>query len=443
MRVNVNMPQLGESVAEGTIIKWLKQVGDSIEKDEDILEISTDKVDSEIPSPAAGILVEILAQEGETVEVGKPIAVIETDVSQAKAVEKPAKVPEAMEAKEEAPAAPAVAYGTGPGEEAVTVKRKPEKEKPVETKGKRFYSPLVRKIAEEESISEAELNSIDGTGAGGRVTKKDIEAYIAQRGAAPPPPKPAPPAITPLPVPAAPAAPPSIGEGEEIVPMDIMRQKIAEHMVKSAFTAPHVTSVSEADMSNIVTFRERNKKEFERREGFKLTYTPIIIEAAIKAIKEYPWLNASLDGNNIIVKHYVNMGIAVALENGLIVPVIKGADGMNLLALARAVHDLSERARTKRLNPDEVHGSTFSITNPGIFGNLFGSPIINQPNLAILGIGAIVKRPVVVADDAITVRPMMYLSLSYDHRIIDGALAGQFLERLVYHMENYDRESII
>jgi 2-oxoglutarate dehydrogenase E2 component (dihydrolipoamide succinyltransferase) len=443
MRVNVNMPQLGESVAEGTILKWLKQVGDTVEKDEDILEISTDKVDSEIPSPAAGVLVEILAQEGETIEVGKPIAVIETDASQAKVVEKPAEPAKEEAAKEKAPAAPAVAYGTGPGEEAVTVKRKPDKEKAVVATEKRFYSPLVRKIAEEESISQAELDSIAGSGASGRVTKKDLEAYLEKRGKAPVPAKAVPAVKAPVVQPEAPAASPTVGEGEEIVPMDVMRQKIAEHMVKSAFTAPHVTSVSEADMSNIVKFRERHKAEFQRREGFKLTYTPIIIEATIKALKEYPWLNASLDGENIIVKHYVNMGMAVALENGLIVPVIGGADGMNLLALARAVNDLSERARTKRLSPDEVHGSTFSITNPGVFGNLFGSPIINQPNLAILGIGAIVKRPVVVGDDAITVRPMMYLSLSYDHRIIDGALAGQFLERLVYHMENYDLDATI
>ena len=234
-----------------------------------------------------------------------------------------------------------------------------------------------------------------------------------------------------------------IGEGEEVIPMDIMRRKIAEHMVRSAYTAPHVTSVSETDMSNIVLFRERSKKAFEQREGFKLTYTPIIIEVTIRALKEFPYVNASLEGENIILKHYINIGLAVAVEGGLIVPVIKGADGMSLLALARATNDLSERSRTKRLNPDEVHGSTFSITNPGIFGNLFGTPIINQPNAAILGVGAIVKRPVVVNGDAITVRPMMYLSLSYDHRLIDGALAGQFLQRLVHHTESYDPDITI
>jgi 2-oxoglutarate dehydrogenase E2 component (dihydrolipoamide succinyltransferase) len=214
-------------------------------------------------------------------------------------------------------------------------------------------------------------------------------------------------------------------------------------MVKSAFTAPHVTSVSEADMTNIVAFRERLKSSFEAREGYKLTYTPIIIECVIKALKDYPYLNSSIDGENIILKHYINMGIAVALENGLIVPVIKGADGMNLRSLAKAVNDLSVRARTKRLSPDDVHGSTFSITNPGIFGNLFGTPIINQPNVAILGLGAIVKRPMIIEGDAITIRSMMYLSLSYDHRIIDGALGGQFLQRVVHYLENFDPKTTI
>ncbi len=442
MRVNVIMPQLGESVAEGTIVKWLKKVGDPIQRDENILEISTDKVDSEIPAPASGILVEILAQEGETIPIGKPIAVIETDVAQAKA----APVPPAKAPAEQKTEAPAVAYGAEPG--ATRIVKRPAAGKASEAAPKRFLSPLVKSIAQAEGITNEELDRITGTGAGGRLTKSDLQNYLEQRKSRPKPmaARPAavlpPAAATPAPAPT-PGIPAIPGEGEEVIPMDIMRRRIAEHMVKSAFTAPHVTSVSEADMTNIVAFRERLKSSFEAREGYKLTYTPIIIECVIKALKDYPYLNSSIDGENIILKHYINMGIAVALENGLIVPVIKGADGMNLRSLAKAVNDLSVRARTKRLSPDDVHGSTFSITNPGIFGNLFGTPIINQPNVAILGLGAIVKRPVVIEGDAITIRSMMYLSLSYDHRIIDGALGGQFLQRVVHYLENFDPKTTI
>lgn len=449
MRVNVIMPQLGESVAEGTIVKWMKKVGDRIEKDENILEISTDKVDSEIPAPAAGVLVEILAQEGDTIEVGKPIAVIETDVSQAKVAAKPPKPPK-EKAKEEKVEVPSVPYGTTGGE-VIEVHLPPKHEEPAKEEGRRFYSPLVRKIAKEEGISDEELDRIAGSGAGGRITKADLEAYLEQKKVAVAPPPPTREEIQLPPGAAAPAPPPSPppieprvpGAGEEIFPMDIMRRRIAEHMVKSAFTAPHVTSVSEADMTNVVNFREKNKRAFEEREGYKLTYTPIIIEATIRALKDYPYLNASVDGENVILKHYINIGVAVALESGLIVPVIKGADGMNLRGLARAVNDISVRARTKRLSPDEVHGSTFSITNPGIFGNLFGTPIINQPNVGILGLGAIVKRPVVSGGDAITIRPMMYLSLSYDHRLVDGALGGQFLQRVVHYLETFDSNSSV
>ncbi len=440
MRVNVIMPQLGESVAEGTIIKWLKSAGDLVERDENILEISTDKVDSEIPSPATGILVEILAQEGETIPIGKPIAVIETEAAQAQALPKAATP--TTKAKETEPKA---AYAAEPGE--VKVVKRPEAKPETTREGKRFYSPLVKKMAEAEGITPAELDRISGSGAEGRVTKQDAINYLEKRKAAP---ARIAPKLTPvLASHMKPAEPPlrveslHVGAGEEIVPMDIMRKRIAEHMVKSAFTAPHVTSVSEADLTHIVHFRERNKTSFEAREGFKLTYTPIIIEATIKALKDFPYLNASIDGENIILKHYVNFGVAVALENGLIVPVIKGADGMNLLALARAVNELSSRARSKRLSPDDVHGSTFSMTNPGIFGNLMGTPIINQPNVAILGTGAIQKRAIVLDNDAIAVRSMIYLSLSYDHRIIDGALGGQFLQRLVYYLESFDPNTTI
>ncbi|MFH1861396.1 MAG: dihydrolipoamide acetyltransferase family protein [bacterium] len=436
MRVNVIMPQLGESVAEGTILKWLKQVGDKIQKDENILEISTDKVDSEIPSLASGILVEILAQEGATVPVNQPIAVIETEVEKAVIVAKPTIKPAP---KEKAISAPATQPET-------TVFRKPVVTAPIPSAGSRFYSPLVRSISQTEGITEAELDSIVGSGINGRVTKKDLEEFIARKKSGAPieiikPTKAT--TVSALPLRSTPTPPPTLSVGEEIIPMDVMRKRIAEHMVRSAYTAPHVTSVSEADMTSMVQFRESSKKSFEAREGFKLTYTPIIIEVVIKTLKEYPYLNASLDGDNIILKHYINIGVAVALESGLIVPVIKGADGMNLLALARAVNDLSSRARTKRLSPDDVHGSTFSVTNPGVFGNLIGTPIINQPNVAILGLGAIVKRPVVIAGDAIVIRSMMYLSLSYDHRLIDGAHAGQFLQRIVHYLEAYDSETTI
>lgn len=409
MRVNVIMPQLGESVAEGTIVKWLKKVGDAVQRDENILEISTDKVDSEIPAPASGILVEILAPEGETIPIGRPIAVIESDVAQAK-VAAPSQAPPA---------------------------------------GRRFYSPLVRSMAQAEGISDAELDRIMGSGAEGRLTKADLIAYLEQRKAVRPAAAPVRPAA--VQVVTATAPPPSgaptpasaPGEGQEIVPMDIMRRKIAEHMVRSAHTAAHVTSLAEADMSNVVRFRERAKKAFEEREGFKLTYTPIIVEAVVKALKEYPYLNASVEGENIILRHYVNFGVAVSLENGLIVPVVKRADMMNLLALARAINDLSTRARSKRLSPEEVHGATFTLTNPGIFGNLFGTPIINQPNVAILGTGVIKKRPVVIEGDAIAIRHMMYMSVTYDHRLIDGALGGQFLQRVVHYLEGFDPETTI
>lgn len=452
MRVNVNMPQLGESVAEGTIVKWLKKVGDPVQRDEDILEISTDKVDSAIPSPATGILVEILAQEGETIGIGKAIAVIETDISQVKAKKNvaPEKAADAEPAAEtvQKKEVEQVAYAADAGE--VKVVRTTRDGMPGAGKGQpRFYSPLVKKIAQEERIPDAELDAIEGSGAGGRVTKEDLMNYLAKRRKGAPAVEPIKTALPPLEppplatVPSKPAIPPVIGQGEEIIPMDNMRRRIAEHMVKSKFTAPHVFSVAEVDMTRVINFREKVKQLFEAREGFKFTITPIIIEASVKALKEFPLVNSSVDGENIILKHYINIGIAVALENGLIVPVIKGADGMNLLALARAANDLSVRARNKRLSPDEVTGSTFSLTNFGVFGNIFGAPIINQPNVAILGIGAVKKRPVVIEGDAIAVRSMLYLSISYDHRIVDGALGDQFLQRIRHYLENFDPDTTL
>lgn len=423
-QIDMVMPQMGESIAEGTILKWLKSVGDKIERDETILEISTDKVDSEIPAPATGVIAKILVEEGKTVGVGTPIAVIETDAAasgngkaEKTEAQKPAEqaVAPALAAPEAKPAAPAESGGE------------------VAREGKRFYSPLVREIAKQENISMAELEAVPGTGENGRVTKKDILAYVEQRQGKPPAPS-----IAPA-KPAAPAAAPVVYAQDrvEIVPMDNMRRRIAEHMVMSKQTSPHVYSVSMCDMTKIVNYRERVKNKFEESEGTKLTYTPFFIDAVVRAIKEFPLINSSIEGSNVLVKKFINIGIAVALENGLIVPVIKSADALNLVGLARATNDLANRARSKQLKPDEVQGGTFSITNMGSFGNLFGIPVINQPQVAILGIGAIRKTPVVIGE-GIAIRDMVYLSLSYDHRIIDGAYGGQFLQRVVENLEAFE-----
>jgi len=435
------MPQMGESIAEGTILKWLKKVGDKIERDETILEISTDKVDSEIPAPATGVLAKILVEEGKTVAVGTPIAVIETE-----AVAAAGDNGKAEQAAAPAPAASAPAMAV---EEPQPVAAAPAGGEVVRV-GTRFYSPLVREIAKQENISMAELEAIPGSGEGGRVTKKDILAYVEQRKAKPAVPAPAvspakPAAPVAAPAPAAPrpapTPPPAVTPYDqdrvEVVPMDNMRRRIAEHMVMSKHTSPHVYSVSVCDMTRIVKYRERVKNEFEQREGTKLTYTPFFLEACVRAIKEFPLINASIDGTNIIMKKAINLGVAVALENGLIVPVIKNADALNLVGLARATNDLAYRARNKQLKPDEVQGGTFSITNMGSFGNLFGIPVINQPQVAILGIGAIRKTPVVVGE-GIAIRDIVYLSLSYDHRLIDGAYGGQFLQRIVEHLEAFE-----
>jgi 2-oxoglutarate dehydrogenase E2 component (dihydrolipoamide succinyltransferase) len=462
MRVNVVMPQLGESVAEGTITKWLKNAGDKVVRDENILEISTDKVDSEIPATAGGILVEILAKEGETIPIGKPIAVIETEASQAKGASADEKKPAPPQGEkkpsgdgsqpggeqegEVAPQVPTVPYGTTESEIKI-IKRVHDTRAVEASETGRFYTPLIKKMAEELGVSLKELDGIQGSGAGGRVAKKDLTDYVEKKRTTAPlhpasGPSPRPQTQAPAELQAQTAAQ-AAGVGEEIIPLPNMRKRIAEHMVRSVQTSPHVTSVSEADMSNIVHWREKHKQAFEERQGFKLTYTPLIIEATIRGLKEFPYINASLDGDNIIVKHYINFGVAAAVENGLVVPVIKGADGMNLLSLARTINDLSERARTKRITVDELQGSTFSMTNPGIFGNLFGTPIINQPNVAILGVGAIKKRPIVLDGDAIAVRPMVYISLTYDHRLIDGAMAGKFLQKVVHYLETFDLETTI
>ena len=415
--VEMVMPQMGESITEGTILKWLKKEGDVVGNDEIILEISTDKVDSEIPTPVPGKIVKLLAQEGDVVEVGKPIALIEVqgEVARAEAaVRSTAKeVPEAVT------------------EKPVVKSEKTEKKKV--TGGNRFYSPVVMNIAREQGLSTDELAQIEGSGLNGRVTKKDILQYIEQRKAG--------------------SGQPVVGTvtGEtniftagptEVIPMDNMRKRIAEHMVRSKHTSAHVSLYTEVDMQAIETIVQNNKKSFKAREGFSLTYTPFIVEATVKALKEFPYLNASLEDDKIVLKKYYNIGIAVAVENGLIVPNIFNADSKNLLGLARAVYDIATRARNKKLKPDEIRNGTFSISNFGVFGTLVGFPVINQPQVAILGVGAVKKRAVVI-NDAIAIRPMMYLSLTIDHRLIDGAMGSQFLERIREHLENYDPEMVV
>ncbi|NUN70819.1 MAG: 2-oxoglutarate dehydrogenase, E2 component, dihydrolipoamide succinyltransferase [Bacteroidetes bacterium] len=420
--IDVIMPQMGESIAEGTITKWHKKVGDKIAKDETLLEISTDKVDSEIPAPAAGVLAEILFKEQTTVGVNTVIAKIASGSGAVVTAAPSAPAPVAAPAAAPAPAVHApVAHHAA---EAVP--------------SDRFYSPLVLNIARTEGVSMSELEAIPGSGANGRVSKNDILAYVQKKrsGGVPsvPAPKPSAPAYT-APKPAAPITYPA--GRVEIIKMDTMRKAIAEHMVRSKHTSAHVGSLSEADLTGIVKFREKHKAAFEKREGFNLTYTPFFLEAVVKAIKDFPMMNSSVDGDTIIIRKDVNLGVAVALENGLIVPVIKNAEQKNLAGIARSLNDLATRARNKKLMPDEVTGGTFTVTNPGGFGNLYGFPIINQPQVAILGVGAIKKRPVVI-DDAIAIRSMVYISMSYDHRIIDGALGGMFMQKVVHYLENFD-----
>jgi 2-oxoglutarate dehydrogenase E2 component (dihydrolipoamide succinyltransferase) len=434
MLTNVIMPQMGESIAEGTITKWLRKVGEQVGRDEPLFEISTDKVDAEIPSPAAGTLTQVLVQENETVGVNTVVAVIDGESSGAAA--SPARPEEEVVTPGGAPAAapPATAETVVLGAAAGGLAAPGEG-------GEVRTSPLVRRIAKEY---EVDLTQVPGTGLGGRISKKDILDYVERRrqaaaargftAAAPPAAAPA----ARAPITAPPPPPPSVAAGPtQVVPMTAMRRQIAEHMVASKRTSAHVYTVIEVEMSKVVETRERNREEFERRNNFKLTYTPFFVRATVEAIRDTPVINSSVEGTNIIYKRDVNVGIAVALETGLIVPVIKHADEKNFLGLARAVQDLAERARSKRLNVEDVQGGTFTITNPGSFGGLFGLPIINQPQVAILGVGAIEKRPV-VRDDAIAIRSMAYLSLSYDHRVVDGAVAEKFLARFKQVIEKWD-----
>lgn len=449
-QVELIMPKMGESIMEATILRWVKQIGDMVEVDDTVLEIATDKVDSEVPSPVAGILTQILFQENEVVPIGKVIAVLNTEAGAV-----PLSSPSVAEA--EAPAAAAAATPAGSPTEAPT-----EPTRLAANEGDRFYSPLVRNIAQQEGISMAELNALSGSGQQGRVTKKDILAYIEQRGqkhastAAPVYTSPAQPAAAPAaPAPALasepvskPVAPPVALDGNvEIIEMDRMRRLIADHMVMSKHTAPHVTSFVEVDVTPIVEWRNKAKGEFERKFNEKITFTPIFIEAVTKAIIDFPMINASVDGTRIIRKLDINVGMAAALPSGnLIVPVIKNADRLNLLGLTKAVNDLADRARKNQLKPEEIQGGTFTLTNVGTFGNVMGTPIINQPQVAILATGAIRKKPAVVETeygDLIAVRHLMFLSLSYDHRVVDGALGGSFLRRVADYLEAFDTKRLI
>lgn len=419
-KIEVIMPQLGESLTEGTIVKWYKKVGDPIKKDETLLEISTDKVDSEIPSPATGIVTKILFNEQDTVAIKTVIAEIETE-GEAK-IEPELPSPE-LEKKVEPTS-------------RITKIIKVEKPQTA-----RFYSPLVLNIARQEGISMEELEKIPGTGIGGRVSKKDIQNYLRNRQTKTITTEEAKPTISKIETTmkvvdtgdlAAKYPPPKY----EILQMSNILQKMAEHMVKSVAVSPHVQAISDCDITSIVNYREKFAEEFERNEGFKLTYTPFIAHAIVKALKEFPLVNSSIEGDKIIVKKFINLGMAVASDQGLIVPVIKNADEKNFIGLARAINDLAVRTRNRRLNPADIEGATFTFTNYGVFGNIIGIPIINQPNVAILGIGAIKKQPVVL-NDAIAIRSISYLTLSFDHRIIDGALGGMFLERVVKYLEEF------
>ena len=418
MPTKVIMPQMGESIAEGTVTKWLKKVGMRVERDEPLFEISTDKVDAEIPSPVAGVLTQILVHENETVAVNAVVAMIDgegaavAETAPAAAAPAPTAVPAAAAPRAAAPmtVAPAAAAA-----------------------GKVRSSPLVRRMAREHNV---ELSEIKGTGLGGRISKKDILAHLAQPSAASHPAA-APAGAAPPPA-TAPATPAIVFTGPtHVVPMTPMRKQIAEHMALSKKTSAHVSTVFEVEMTRIVDLIARQGDEFERRHGLKLTYTPFFVRAAVEAIKAFPILNASVEGANITYKRDINIGVAVALETGLIVPVIKRADEKTFPDVARTVKDLAERARTKHLSVEDVQGGTFTITNPGVFGSLFGTPIINQPQVAILGVGTIEKRPV-VRNDAIAIRSMVYLVLSFDHRLIDGAVADQFMGRLKALLEDWE-----
>ncbi|MGD1069512.1 MAG: 2-oxoglutarate dehydrogenase, E2 component, dihydrolipoamide succinyltransferase [Bryobacteraceae bacterium] len=429
---DVVMPQMGESIVEGTLTKWLKKAGDTVERDEPLFEISTDKVDTEIPAPAAGVLAEVLVQEGQTVGVNAIVGRINEGGSAAAPAAAPPKEEateairhEAQVARMEAPPAAAPA------------------EPPPAKEPSGPLSPLVRKIARENNI---DLSAVTGTGAGGRITKEDVESFLKQAQA---PPAPAP--VSPAPAPKPPSAPPPVAAPvapitqpqptakTRVEPMSNMRQKIAEHMVMSKRVSAHVTTVHRVDMTRVAKMRAKHKEDFAARYGMSLTFLPFVVRAAVEALRTYPIVNASIDGTNIIYHNEINLGIAVALDGGLIVPVIRNADEKNVLGLQRAIVDLASRARARQLKPDEIQGGTFSITNFGSFGSVFATPIINQPQVAILGVGTVEKVPVVI-DDAIGIRSQCFLALTFDHRLIDGALGDQFTGKVKAVLENWSED---
>jgi pyruvate dehydrogenase E2 component (dihydrolipoamide acetyltransferase) len=469
--VDVVMPQMGVSVSEGTITKWLKSEGDTIAADESLLEISTDKVDTEVPSPASGVLQQILAQEGETVAVGTKIAVIAPEGAPAEAPEEAPPEPATQEAAEEAAAASG-AEGETPTAEKVEEAPSEPAPAPPEPKAEaeaeaepapeparvaaepegdgrregRFVSPVVARIASEHNV---DVSQVEGTGRGGRVTKKDILKHIESGAAAQPTPAAAPaPEPPPAPAPAAaqpaPAAAAPSGAGEKVEPMSAMRKGIAEHMRRSLDTSAHVTSSIEVDMTRIAALRQKLKREWAEAYGVNPTFLAFVARAAVDTLKDYPWINGEIRGDSIVTRNYVNLGFAVELADGkgLIVPVVRNAEGLNLLGMARAIADIAQRARNKQLLPDDVQGGTFTITNPGGYGTFHGTPIISQPQAAILGTYAVVKRPWVVEDesgqDAIAIRSIMNLTLTYDHRLVDGALAGRFLHDLRERLQGWD-----
>ena len=475
MAVDIVMPQMGESIFEGTITKWLKKPGDKVERDEPLFEISTDKVDAEIPSPSAGVLKEIKVGEGKTVPIQTVVGVIDAvgdGAGAAKAAApaaapapkaaqpQPAKAAVPAPAATKTAAAPPPPQTAKPSAPATAAAASGPGTAPSRPAGERIHSsPLVRRMAKEHNI---DLASIPGTGAGGRISKQDIEAYLAggaqpsadAEAAEPTAAEFAPPAPAQQRT-AAPPPPPATSGGQarvafesavprekmyfgnyEVQPMSVMRQRIAEHMIASKHVSPHVYSVDEVDMTKVASLRAKSKDEFEKRYETKLTFMPFFVKAAVAGLRAYPTMNASLDGTNVILHKEINIGIAVALDWGLIVPVIKNADEKNLLGIQRNLNDLAERARTKKLKPEEVQEGTFSITNPGVFGGLFGLPVISQPNVGILGLGAIEKRPVVI-NDSIAIRSMCYVTLSYDHRVVDGAIAHQFLHKVKETLENW------
>lgn len=475
MATNVVMPQLGESVVEGTVGKWFKQVGDKVEQYEPIMEVVTDKVTTEIPSPAAGTILQIAVPEGTTVKAGTVLAIIGGEGEELPTV--PPAAPHGAPASTPAPSGPAApgAPRAAAPPPVPAPSAAPPAPAPHNGHGTKRLTPVVARMISEYNISDAELASLQGSGEGGRVTKKDIEALVARRGQPAPAPaapeelppweqpgtgelfrpteevfgKPKPAVSTPPAAPTAARAVQETTEGrpetgrapilpslqEEIVPLTPMRKAIAEHMVRSKHVAPHVTSVHEADMSRVIAYQKAHEAEFAK-QGIRLTYTAFFVQAAVAALQAWPIVNASFTDQGIVMRRNINIGVAVALEDGLIVPVIKKADDKSLLGIARAVNDLSTRAREKRLTPEDVQGGTFTITNYGVFGSLFGTPVINQPQSAILGVGTIQKR-VVVIDDAIAIRPMIYLSITIDHRLLDGAIGDQFMTKFKRFLEEY------